>query len=242
VKLPGRLRSTTLGDLLGALHRARANGTLELVDDRERSHRVHVSAGLVVAVEVDGSAATLADFLRKERAVDEVVLRRSLLRSLASHRLLGEVLVNDFRISPIVVGAALRRQIAVRLQFLEQLADARVTYRVAVRTPRGALTDRPLAPSEFLQGRRRARDRSTDHASKVRIHTFRVDPRRAAALRTLGLPQDEDAIDPGDVKRAYRKLARETHPDLHPAASDEERRRLSVCFAAATAAYQTLVA
>jgi hypothetical protein len=242
VKLPGRLRSTTLGDLLGTLHRARANGTLELIDDRERSHRVHVNAGLVVAVEVDGSAATLADFLRKERAVDEDVLRRSLLRALASRRLLGEVLVNDFRISPSVVGAALRRQIAVRLQFLEQLADARVGYRVAIRTPRGALTDRPLAPNEFLQGRRRARDRSTEHTSEVRIRTFRVDPRRAAALRTLGLPDDGEAVDPGDVKRAYRKLARETHPDLHPAASDEERRHLSVRFAAATAAYQTLVA
>jgi hypothetical protein len=241
VKLPGRLRSTSLGDLLGTLHRARANGTLELVDDRERNHRVHVSAGLVVAVEVDGSAATLADFLRKERAVDEDILRRSLLRSLASRRLLGEVLVNDFRISPTVVGAALRRQIAVRLQFLESLTDARVTYRVAVRTPRGALTDRPLAPNEFLQGRRRARDRSTEHVSEVRIRTFRVDPQRAAALRMLGLPEDAEA-DPGDVKRAYRKLARETHPDLHPAASDEERRHLSVRFAAATAAYQTLVA
>jgi hypothetical protein len=231
-----------LGDLLGTLHRARANGTLELVDDRDRTPRVHAAAGLVVAVEVDGSAATLADFLRKERAVDEDVLRRSLLRALASRRLLGEVLVNDFRISPSVVGAALRRQIAVRLQFLETLTDARVSYRVAVRTPRGALTDRPLDPAEFLSGRRRARDRSTEHASsETRIRTFRVDPRRAEALRTLGLSAEASA-DPGDVKRAYRKLARETHPDLHPAASAEERRRLSERFAAATAAYQTLVA
>ena len=33
MQLPSRLRSTTLGDLLGALHRGCASGTLELVED-----------------------------------------------------------------------------------------------------------------------------------------------------------------------------------------------------------------
>ena len=48
MRLPGRLKATTLGDLLGSLHRARTNGTLEVVEDSGRSHRVFLQAGLVV--------------------------------------------------------------------------------------------------------------------------------------------------------------------------------------------------
>ncbi|WP_394821222.1 DnaJ domain-containing protein [Pendulispora albinea] len=59
--LPGRLRSTTLGDLLGTLHRARASGTLELTEDRGRSHRVHMTEGKVVAVEVEGLTVALGN-------------------------------------------------------------------------------------------------------------------------------------------------------------------------------------
>lgn len=36
---------------------------------------------------------------------------------------------------------------------------------------------------------------------------------RAAALRTLALPSDAPVE---DVRRAWRRIARETHPDLHP--------------------------
>lgn len=164
MRLPGRLRVTTLGDLLGTLHRAEAHGTLELVEDRGRAHRVHLSRGLVVAVEIDGAAASLAEVLRREGIVDDDTLRRSLLRALSSRRLHGEVLVHDFRISPEVVGDAVRRQLAARIALLEQIADARVVFRVAVRPPRGALFDLPLAPREFLAGRRRARDREIGRA------------------------------------------------------------------------------
>src|SRR5690242_15546273 len=109
--LPGRLRSTTLGDLLGVLHRGLANGTLEIAEDGGRTHRVHLTGGLVVAVDVDGGATTLGDMLRRDGVVGEETLRRSVLRAMTSRRLLGEVLVTDFHVSPAVVGAALRRQI-----------------------------------------------------------------------------------------------------------------------------------
>src|SRR5580704_5261133 len=108
MQLPGRLRSTTLGDLLGALHRAAATGTLELVEDRGRAHRVHLTRGLVAAVELDGASPSLAEILRRDRAADEDVLRRSLLRAMAARRLHGEVLVDEFFLSPAVVGGALR--------------------------------------------------------------------------------------------------------------------------------------
>ena len=45
-----------------------------------------------------------------------------------------------------------------------------------------------------------------------------------------------------DIKKAFRRLARELHPDLHPLATDEERRDLEVRFAEVAAAYKTLVA
>lgn len=229
MQLPGRLRTTTVGDLLGALHRASASGTLELVEDRGRTHRIHVSAGLIVAVELDGVAASLAELLRRERAADDDVLRRSLLRALASRRLHGEVLVDEFHLSPEVVSLALRRQLLLRLASLEQLADARVSFRVAVRPPRGALHDRPLEPREFLSGRRRARQRS---APTARSH-------EPPAWRVLGVLPGADLA---EIKRAYRRLARAVHPDLHPQASAEERRALELRFSEIHEAYRSLVA
>jgi DnaJ-domain-containing protein 1 len=64
------------------------------------------------------------------------------------------------------------------------------------------------------------------------------DPRRRAALRMLGI---DDAADPDDVKRAYRRLARALHPDLQPDADAERRRTLERRFAEVTAAYEMLV-
>lgn len=244
--LPGRLKATTLGDLLGVLHRGTASGTLELLESSGRTHRVHLSGGLVTAVEIDRASASLGEVLRREELLDEDTLRRSLLRALASRRLHGEVLVRDFHLSPDVVGRALRRQLMLRLQVLEELGDAQILFRAAMRPPRGALLDEPLAPTEFLAGKRRARDRSGEPASG----TYRSAPRasfppgsldrgRASAYRTLGL---SSAASTDEIKRAYRRLVRTYHPDLHPDANHDERQSLSVRFAEVTAAYRALVA
>jgi|CZKU01.1.fsa_nt_gi hypothetical protein len=246
--LPGRLRSTTLGDLLGALHRAGSTGTVELTEDQGRLHRVYLAQGLVTAVELDGATPSLAEILRGDRAADEDVLRRSLLRAMASQRLHGEVLVDDFRLSPEVVGNALRRQVVGRLAVLDRLHDARISFRVAVRPPRGALTGRgadgagrrlwdpPLRPSEFLHGRRRRHERSgpAPHAAPPP-----ATPASSLPWRVLGLSPGAEVA---EIKRAYRRLARAVHPDLHPGASDDERRALEMRFAEVTAAYRTLVA
>jgi len=58
-----------------------------------------------------------------------------------------------------------------------------------------------------------------------------------AACRVLGV---DDARDAEAVKRAYRRLARALHPDLHPHADADERRALELRFAAATEAYDEL--
>jgi len=224
--LPGRLRATTLGDLLGALHRASATGTLELTEDRGRSHRIHVARGLVVAVELDGASASLAEILRSDGAVGEDVLRRSLLRSMSSRRLHGEVLVEEFRLSPSVIGSALRRQVLARLAALERLTDARLAFRVAIRPPRGTMHDAPLEPREFLHGRRRTRERGSSRPAPV-------DPTTPWAI--LGVPPGADIA---DVNRAYRQLARTIHPDVHPHATDSERRVLQTRFTEITVAYR----
>jgi DnaJ-domain-containing protein 1 len=251
MQLPGRLKATTLGDLLGALHRSGASGTLELGETNGRLHRVHLTSGCVTAVELDRAAASLAEILRRQEDVDEDTLRRSLLRAMASRRLHGEVLVRDFHLSPDVVGRALRRQVMLRLHVLEELSDAQISFRVTVRPPRGALVDEPLGPPEFLTGRKRARDRvqqpptSGTYSSRPGAAAGMPgmpggwDPTRANAYRTLGVPF---GAAPDDVKRAYRRLVRTYHPDLHPGASHDERRDLSARFAEVTAAYRALVA
>lgn len=239
MQLPGRLKATTLGDVLGSLHRGRTTGTLELVEDSGRTHRVFLHMGLVTAVELDGHSAALGEILRRDQAIDDDVLRRSVLRSLSSKRLLGEVLVSDFRISPTVVGAALRRQIVSRLHALEQLTDARLHFRVVVRAPKSALTSEPLGPDEFLAGRRRARDRATRPPESGRFPIGSGDRERLEALSILELPPDADTL---EVKRAYRRLVRTYHPDLHPLASEEERRELRERFDEVMRAYRTLVA
>ncbi|HEY3817671.1 MAG TPA: DnaJ domain-containing protein [Polyangiaceae bacterium] len=233
MQLPGRLKSTTLGDLLGALHRESSTGTLELVEDRGRTHRVHLTLGRVVAVELDGAAPSLAEILRRDHAADDDTLRRSLLRAMTSRRLHGEVLVDEFHLAPSVVGAALRRQLLARLTALEQLADARVSFRVAVRAPRGALHQSPLDAREFLHGRRRARARTPSPPPVVHA------TRDVTAWRVLGLPPGSDSA---EIKRAYRRLARTVHPDLHPGATDAERRALEARFHEITEAYRALVA
>ena len=242
--LPGRLRTTTFGDLLGGLHRAASTGTLELTEPTGRAHRVHLACGLVSAVEIDRASPCLAEILRRDEGLDGDTLRRSLLRAMASRRLHGEVLVHEFHISPEVVDRALRRQLMTRLHALDELRDAQVTFHVAVRPPRSSLSDRPLAPVEFLHGRRRARDaeggagparrRSAPSGS---VQTW--DPARARAYSALGLSY---GADPDDIKRAYRRLVRTYHPDLHPGVSAAERSELSARFSTLTDAYRALVA
>jgi hypothetical protein len=232
MQLPGRLRATTLGDLLGALYRAGASGTLELVEDRGRTHRVHLAQGLVTSVELDGASPPLAELLKTAGALDDATLRRALLRALTSQRLVGEVLSKDFHVSPDVIDGALRDQLVLRLRALETIDDARVGFRVTVRPPREALRDRPLQATEFLRGRRRARDKQ----AQTPQGTAPVEP---SAYALLGVQRDADAA---EIRRAFRRLARELHPDRHPEASDTERRALAVKFAQVAAAYQALVA
>ena len=114
-------------------------------------------------------------------------------------------------------------------RMLAALAAPRALDQIAslARAPRFRL----LALLHFLRG---VGALAIDHG---RAPSPPVDPRRAA-MRLLGL---DDASDPGEVKRAYRRLARALHPDLQPGADAERRRLLERRFAELTAAYETLV-
>lgn len=232
---PGRLRTTTLGDLLGQAHRAHATGTIELLEEsRGRTHRVHLSRGLVTAVELDGASRRLAEVLRDQGEIDERVASRSVLRAMTSRRLLGEVLVRDFAVPTEVIDRAVRKQLVLRLGALDSIADARISFRVTVRPPKEALSMDALDPREFLAGRKRARDRNPSQTPRL------AETRPpASAYRLLGV---DERAEPAEIRRAFRQVARKLHPDAHPHASDEERRALESQLAQVTAAYQTLVA
>ncbi len=234
--LPGKLANTTLGDLLGQCHRSSASGALTFVEAQGRSHRVHLLRGLVTAVDLDRASPSLGDLLRQlERAPDEAVLRRSLLRSLASARLHGEVLVQDFAVSPSVVLMALRQQIKVRLHALETLREASIRFYVTEPAPRHALRDFPAPESEFLHGRKRARD-AAPQAWNARCEPS-VGPDERKARRVLGVATDADER---AIKQAYRRLVRALHPDLNPDVSSADREVLGSRFAEATSAYRAL--
>jgi len=99
--LPGRLSASTLGDLLGALHRERVTGLLELSEVRGprgrsvpgRIHRIHLRGGLVVAVE-SALGADLRERLEALFAIEEATLAFRTARPLAAQPML--LLPRDF--------------------------------------------------------------------------------------------------------------------------------------------------
>jgi DnaJ-domain-containing protein 1 len=236
MKLPGRLKLTTLGDLLGSLHRAGATGVLEIVEPSGAragiSHRVKLHSGLVDAVETDLDHPRLGELLLREGALDRFGLS-TLLRRMVEEpgRSSGQILVEERLASAALVEAALRWQLRLRIEAVFRLPDGLVRFHVRRSPARPGLRS-VLTPRDFLHGRRRARrDRGTPAASA------QADARRAEAYRLLGL---EPGADTASVRRAFRKLASEHHPDRHPGATAGELSELVRTFSRITAAYHSL--
>jgi hypothetical protein len=237
MNLPGRLKLTTLGDLLGTLHRAGATGVLEIVEPSGaragRSHRVKLRAGLVDAVETDLDHPRLGELLVREGALGREGLSQLLRRMVEEpDRRAGEILVGEKLASPALVEAALRWQLRLRIDAVFRLPDGLVRFHVRRSEPRPGLRSL-LTPRDFLHGRRRAR-RDARGTPSARAE---ADARRAEAYRLLGL---EPGADSGEVRRAFRKLASEHHPDRHPGASAGELSVLVRTFSRITAAYHSL--
>lgn len=242
MQLPGRLRLTTLGDLLGALHRERASGTLELVEVEGaragRSHRVFFDTGLIEDVDTSLNHPRLGEILARDGLLTMSALAR-VARSLLEQpgKRVGEIVVEEGLGTADLVAAALRRQRASRLDALYGLREALIRFHVP--RPRSGLRAAPLLPRDFLHGRPRARTTFRERAGETRREPGRaiVEP-RLSAYRALGLTADAS---PRDVQRAFRKLAAEQHPDRFPLASPSEKAQLLSRFAQLSAAYHALL-
>jgi len=237
MNLPGRLKFTTLGDLLGTLHRAAATGVLELVEpsgpNAGRCHRIKLRAGLVDEVETELDHPRLGELLVREGALDRHGLATLLRRMVEEpERRSGELLIEERLANVALVEAALRWQLRLRMDAVFRLPDGLVRFHVRRSEPRPGLRSL-LTPRDFLHGRRRARR----EARSTRVAQAQGDQRRAEAYRLLGL---EPGADSASVRRAFRQLACEHHPDRHPGATGDQLSTLVRTFSRITAAYHSL--
>jgi hypothetical protein len=248
MQVPGYLRLTTLGDVLGAIYREGATGALSLAEfsgpRAGATHRIHVVSGLVVEVEASFPGTRLGDILMQAGSLDPSKLHRCTVQQAARPGLrIGDVLLQTRALSEYALVEALRVQRRERLERLFEITDARLAFHVA----RTRVEREALDPPGYLRGRKRHRDRSVAPARRERpaqaapahIPSERRDPVRTRALETLGL---QATADRGSVQRAFRELARSLHPDRFPEAGIEERVAIMRRFAEITAAYHALVA
>jgi hypothetical protein len=252
MRLPGRLRLTTLGDVLGAIHREGASGVLELTDDRGTTHRVFWAEGMITQVDTELFRQRLGDLLAGQGFLGARALARLARRLLeAPRQRAGEILVEEGFVSSDLVSAGLRRQLRQKLEALFQLPDAQLMFRV----PRPHEQHRtPLSPGEFLHGRPRARPRARSTTAPERPSSTGAStgprpssasstaPRapygaRSRAFATLGLLPGADRA---TIQQAFRRLALDLHPDRFPNADPSERARLLTRFAELSAAYHAL--
>jgi hypothetical protein len=250
MQLPGRLSATTLGDLLGALHREGVTGLLELSEIRGprglsvpgRIHRIHLRGGLVIAVDTPFAVPRVGEILRRDGLASAEVMRRlGEAIHAGDRRAAGEILAAEGLLAVEAVRRALTTQLRERLEALFALEEASIAFRVARPLPGVRLA--PLGPRDFLYGRPRARDRAQEETppprSGVRPTAPIADDPRSRALRLLGI-DGEVAV--SDVRRAFRRLAGALHPDRAGATSADEQRRIAARFAELSAAYHLLVA
>jgi hypothetical protein len=168
MRLPSRLAASTLGDLLGALHRSRTTGLLELSEvpgaiDRAvpgRRHRIHLFCGLVAGVETSLPHAPLGRVLKTKGLLREEALADLLARIAAGDpRLAGEILIEDGHAPKAIVDMGLRAQLREKIDVVYTLRDADVRFHTARPLSEAARRAGLLASTEFLHGRPRARDR-----------------------------------------------------------------------------------
>lgn len=244
MNLPGRLRLTTLGDVLGTLHRSGASGVLELTEDRGATHRLYFTEGMVTQVDTDLFRERLGELLSRQGLLEASGLARLARRLLeAPRRPSGEILVDEGLVSRDLVSAALHRQLRRRIDALFAIRDAQLTFRVPRPQP---VAQPPLEPHEFLHGRPRARVRTRVYAWRPprvgdppRSEPLPRAPQgsRARAYAVLGLLPGADRA---SIVQAFRRLARNLHPDRFPNADADERARLLSRFAELSAAYHCL--
>lgn len=236
MRLPGRLSRTTLGDLLGALYRAGVDGVLELKQDAERRHEIHLRHGQIVHVDSQLGSPRLGELL-SERAGNQLgpELAARLGQDDFGSLSVGLRALRMGLVGGHVVSRALHEQARKRLDALFLLEEADIRFHPPRRPRAVQLPCPPLRPVEFLHGRQRRRDRLSD---TVRTDGARPAP-RLRALAVLGLGPQATAE---DVRLAFRRLAAAWHPDRLPVGSERERQRAGERFAELSQAFHALSA
>ncbi|NUP08015.1 MAG: hypothetical protein HOW73_18370 [Polyangiaceae bacterium] len=206
--LAASLSRSTLGDILGQLHRARASGVLvlsETVGDRAGvEHAVHLIGGAPRAVASDGPR--IGELLAERRLLDRERLAEAVRRKRrGDDRLFGEV-VCALGSDADAVNDALEQQTRARLEPLYALSEAKVRFHAALFESvaprawvRAARTARSLSPVDFLHGRRRAKMREQGETN---------ERRELLRMLQLGLEADEKTM-----REAFKRRVHELHPD-----------------------------
>ncbi len=227
--LPTRLRETTLGDLLAALHRAYASGVLELVVPG-RHHAIHLRRGLVQAVECSERSHRFGDLATDTGLCPRDAVEHASREAFARNTRIGQHLVARGVLSPATRDRVLQAQRARRLDALYGLADADLRFHAARPLPPGSAEQSPMSAGEAFHGRARRRDR-------VRAPTHPGGDRRRA-LRVLGL---DEATTPTQLRARYRERVTALHPDHAVNLDERERERRVAELRAVIDAYRSLL-
>lgn len=227
--LPSRLERSTLGDLLGSLHRGAVSGRLDLIADvSSGSASLHFERGVVVRV--DGGGPRLG-----ERIAASWEERRRIDAALAAAGgegdLAGAALVRRGLATPARLRDVLEAQGRERIEKLYALRRADLRFRVAASAARGV--EVALGPAAFLHGRPRAVPRLERAQAVVKSDRLRD------AFDALGLsaspPPTRDI-----VRRAFRVRAASLHPDR--ARDPDARAALARAFTGLATAYERALA
>jgi len=241
MQLSGRLRLTTLGDLLGTILREKLSGSLELTEEKGpragRVHRLHLHLGHVVQVDTEETVQRLGEILADSGWFERGVLPQLVRHAAEAQVPFGQWLVDSGKVPSDAMMEAVVQQLKRRLEALFRVEDARIAFRLVQSRRRELDVPRLLSAREYLLGMPRARDRANRDSAKS-VQRADAYPERRRDLILLGLAQDADET---AIRSAFRRLARTLHPDAHPTANLQQRESLRQRFADVSAAYHRLV-
>jgi len=241
----GRLEDTTVGDLVAQIYRRGATGIL-VIEAHARQHRVLFRRGYLKAIKLEGHFLPLGDRLLAAGEITREHHRRSVEAVASGSALQGETLVRLGAISAERLRIELEAQARERIAILVGCSSGRWRFEDGSAGEPGLL----LHPLNLVRGtpRRRGVGRAGGMGRGRPASTARPEPGRYS-LRGMGTARRPAHVvlgvapdaSPETIRREYRRLALELHPDRHPGLDEPARRQLEGRFAEATAAYDALL-
>lgn len=229
LQLPSCLSQSTLGDVLGRLHREALSGVLQVVAASE-THEIELQNGLVVRVSVAADSPRLGEALRQAASDDRHFVRalRLALARARDERPLGERLLAVGATSQVAVSQTLQELHHARLNALFALECGQLRFRLLHRPTASSLV---LGPALFLHHRKRYRDRFPSRKVPLGAEVAR-------AYAVLGLTPGADLM---RVNAAFRRLVIERHPDKVANLGNEAMERATRRFRDCVQSHRVLV-